>query len=218
MWFYFFFYFCLHRLLNNALASCNLLLPAGLEAKRVFDDAQRLLNKMIDAGTLKGKGLVGFWPAQSQGDDINVYGADVTAPRQTQPIAKFHGLRQQVSPLQFFVFFFIPSSWNLEMELCLMFCTWPTASFRDRPLFFSQSLMFYPESQSEKDASLSLFYFYHCVIDLVSSIRVVGSWSSCVINQKNSSWRIPILSQFIRKVWTIWSQYTNKAVGGIASD
>lgn len=74
--------------------------PVGLEAKRVFDDGQRLLNKIIDNGKLKGKGLVGFWPAQSEGDDINVYAVDVTAPRQTQPIAKFHGLRQQVSPLQ----------------------------------------------------------------------------------------------------------------------
>lgn len=75
-------------------------LAAGSEARRVFDDAQRMLNKMIDDGSLKGKGLVGFWPAQSEGDDINVYQANVTAPRQTEPIAKFHGLRQQVSSRQ----------------------------------------------------------------------------------------------------------------------
>lgn len=80
------------------------------------------MNKMIDNGSLKGKGLVGFWPAQSEGDDINVYEADVTAPRQTEPIAKFYGLRQQVSPRQLlgvllFLFFlrdFIvsPSKWE----------------------------------------------------------------------------------------------------------
>lgn len=67
-----------------------------MEARRVFDDAQRMLNEMIDNGSLKGKGLVGFWPAQSEGDDINVYKADVAAPRETEPIAKFRGLRQQV--------------------------------------------------------------------------------------------------------------------------
>lgn len=101
---------------------CNLLLVAGSEAKRVFDDAQRLLNKMIDNGSLKGKGLVGFWPAQSEGDDINVYNIDVTAPKKTQPIAKFHGLRQQVSPsvylsFTFFVFSTTSLNWNFVSVL-----------------------------------------------------------------------------------------------------
>ncbi|XP_041818840.1 methionine synthase isoform X1 [Chelmon rostratus] len=68
----------------------------GLEARRVFDDAQKLLHKMIDNCSLKGRGLVGFWRAQSDGDDINVYKDDVTVHRDTKPIATFHGLRQQV--------------------------------------------------------------------------------------------------------------------------
>ncbi|XP_069373353.1 methionine synthase isoform X1 [Paralichthys olivaceus] len=68
----------------------------GLEARRVFDEAQQLLNQMIDSGSLKGRGLVGFWRAQSDGDDINVYKEDVAVHRDTKPIAKFHGLRQQV--------------------------------------------------------------------------------------------------------------------------
>lgn len=113
------FYFCPQKLLTNVLLSCDLLLPAGLEAKRVFDDGQRLLNKMIDNGSLKGKGLVGFWPAQSEGDDINVYGADVTAPRNTRPIAKFHGLRQQVRPGKLFQVLLNEG----QVELILMFCT-----------------------------------------------------------------------------------------------
>lgn len=74
----------------------SFLLPAGLEARRVFDDAQKLLHKMIDNCSLKGRGLVGFWRAQSDGDDINVYKDDVTVHRDTKPIATFHGLRQQV--------------------------------------------------------------------------------------------------------------------------
>ncbi|KAI3365357.1 hypothetical protein L3Q82_010443, partial [Scortum barcoo] len=68
----------------------------GLEARRVYDDAQRLLNQMIDSNSLKGRGLVGFWRAQSNCDDINVYKDDVTVDRDTKPIATFHGLRQQV--------------------------------------------------------------------------------------------------------------------------
>ncbi|XP_035001274.2 methionine synthase [Hippoglossus stenolepis] len=68
----------------------------GSEARRVFDEAQQLLNQMIDRSSLKGRALVGFWRAQSDGDDINVYQDDVTVHRDTKPIAKFHGLRQQV--------------------------------------------------------------------------------------------------------------------------
>ncbi|CAJ1080476.1 methionine synthase isoform X1 [Xyrichtys novacula] len=68
----------------------------GQEARQVFDDAQRLLHQMIDSGSLRGRGLVGFWCAQSDGDDIHVYRDDVTVNRDTKPIATFHGLRQQV--------------------------------------------------------------------------------------------------------------------------
>ncbi|XP_053269747.1 methionine synthase isoform X3 [Pleuronectes platessa] len=68
----------------------------GSEARRVFDEAQQLLNQMIDRSSLKGRALVGFWRAQSDGDDINVYQDDVTIHRDTKPIAKFHGLRQQM--------------------------------------------------------------------------------------------------------------------------
>ncbi|XP_023686661.2 methionine synthase [Paramormyrops kingsleyae] len=66
----------------------------GEEARKVFDDAQKLLNELIDSQSLQARGLVGFWPAQSVGDDIHVYAQD-TVPRSMQPAAKFHGLRQQ---------------------------------------------------------------------------------------------------------------------------
>ncbi|KAK1881794.1 Methionine synthase, partial [Dissostichus eleginoides] len=68
----------------------------GSEARRVFDEAQRLLHQMIDSGSLKGRGLVGFWPAQGDGDDIRLYQEDAPATRDAQPIATFHGLRQQL--------------------------------------------------------------------------------------------------------------------------
>ncbi|KAK5851364.1 hypothetical protein PBY51_002166 [Eleginops maclovinus] len=68
----------------------------GSEARRVFDDAQRLLHQMIHSGSLEGRGLVGFWPAQSDGDDIRVYREDAAAHRDAEPIAKFYGLRQQL--------------------------------------------------------------------------------------------------------------------------
>lgn len=55
-----------------------------------------MLNQMIDSGGVKGRGLVGFWRAQSDGDDIRVYREGVKVHRDTKPVATFHGLRQQV--------------------------------------------------------------------------------------------------------------------------
>uniref|UniRef100_A0AAR2KR72 Methionine synthase n=1 Tax=Pygocentrus nattereri TaxID=42514 RepID=A0AAR2KR72_PYGNA len=66
----------------------------GKEAQRVFDDAQGLLNRLINSNGLQARGLVGFWPAQSQGDDILVFADDVT-PTSSNPVATFYGLRQQ---------------------------------------------------------------------------------------------------------------------------
>ncbi|XP_077359227.1 methionine synthase isoform X1 [Festucalex cinctus] len=63
----------------------------GSEARKVFDDAQRLLKQMIGNSSVTGRGLVGFWRAQSNGDDINVYHHD-----DSTPISVLHGLRQQV--------------------------------------------------------------------------------------------------------------------------
>ncbi|XP_036427879.1 methionine synthase [Colossoma macropomum] len=66
----------------------------GEEAQRVYDDALRLLNRLIDSKGLQARGLVGFWPAQSQGDDILLFEDDVI-PTSSNPIATFYGLRQQ---------------------------------------------------------------------------------------------------------------------------
>ncbi|KAM9716776.1 methionine synthase isoform 2-T2 [Menidia menidia] len=66
----------------------------GSEARRVFDDAQLFLSRMIKSSSLTGRGLVGFWHAQSSGDDINLY-KEVPEDKGTKPIAVFHGLRQQ---------------------------------------------------------------------------------------------------------------------------
>ena len=44
----------------------------GIEAKKLFDDAQVLLKKIIENKLLKAKGVIGFWPANSVGDDIEL--------------------------------------------------------------------------------------------------------------------------------------------------
>src|SRR5690625_2448833 len=62
----------------------------GPEARRVFEDAQRMLDEIERDGLLRAHGVVGLWPANSRGDDILLYtnGSDT-------PAATFHTLRQQ---------------------------------------------------------------------------------------------------------------------------
>jgi 5-methyltetrahydrofolate--homocysteine methyltransferase len=60
----------------------------GGEARKLFDDANTLLDRIIREKLLVAKGVYGFWPAQSSGDDIEVHPA---ASRSTL----FPMLRQQ---------------------------------------------------------------------------------------------------------------------------
>jgi 5-methyltetrahydrofolate--homocysteine methyltransferase len=42
----------------------------GAEAKRLHDDAMRLLEKLIADGAIQARGVYGIWPAHADGDDI----------------------------------------------------------------------------------------------------------------------------------------------------
>jgi 5-methyltetrahydrofolate--homocysteine methyltransferase len=63
----------------------------GEAASKLFDDAQKLLDKIVRDRSLAAHAVYGFWPAASTGDDIVLY-ADES---RSAPIAKFHTLRQQ---------------------------------------------------------------------------------------------------------------------------
>ena len=65
----------------------------GEAARHLFDDAQAMLKQLIEEKWLRANGVVGFWPANSVGDDIELY-ADET---RTQKIATLHTLRQQMA-------------------------------------------------------------------------------------------------------------------------
>ena len=67
----------------------------GVEAKKLFDDAQALLQKIVTNKLLKAKGVIGFWPANSVGDDIelSVAGCELSDPN--QQLTTIHTLRQQ---------------------------------------------------------------------------------------------------------------------------
>ena len=42
----------------------------GEEARKLFDDAQALLGRVIEDGSLTARGVIGLWPAHREGDDI----------------------------------------------------------------------------------------------------------------------------------------------------
>ncbi len=65
----------------------------GSAAREVFDDAQRMVDLMIAEEWIEAKAVVGFWPANADGDDIAVY-SDGT---RTSSLATLHTLRQQVA-------------------------------------------------------------------------------------------------------------------------
>ena len=62
----------------------------GARAKELFDDARRLLQRIVDEGRLTARAAMGFYPAASQGDDILIY-TDQTRSKvratSTQPCA-----------------------------------------------------------------------------------------------------------------------------------
>ena len=64
----------------------------GIEAQKVFNDAQKMLQKIIEGRWITAHGVMGLYPANSMNqDDIALY-ADES--RET-PVLTWHGLRQQ---------------------------------------------------------------------------------------------------------------------------
>jgi len=65
----------------------------GAEAKKLFDDAQVLLKRIVAENWVTASAVVGFWPANSIGDDIALYKDETRSGE----IAKLHTLRQQIA-------------------------------------------------------------------------------------------------------------------------
>ncbi len=63
----------------------------GTEAVRVYADAKRMLNRLIEGRWLTASGVIGLYPANSVGDDIEIY----TDETRSQVAMTWHGLRQQ---------------------------------------------------------------------------------------------------------------------------
>ena len=64
----------------------------GSEATKLFDDAQALLARIVREKRFTARAVIGFWPANAVGDDIEIY-SDET---RTRVLTTFHTLRQQM--------------------------------------------------------------------------------------------------------------------------
>jgi 5-methyltetrahydrofolate--homocysteine methyltransferase len=63
----------------------------GPEARKLYDDARKFLDCIIEKRWLRASGVYAFWPAASAGDDIILYEDDTRREEK----ARLHNLRQQ---------------------------------------------------------------------------------------------------------------------------
>ena len=62
-------------------------------ARPLYDDALAMLERIVSEHWFRPKAVVGFWPAQADGDDIVVY----TDETRSTERARLHGIRQQAT-------------------------------------------------------------------------------------------------------------------------
>ncbi|MBI5415943.1 MAG: methionine synthase [Candidatus Omnitrophica bacterium] len=68
----------------------------GKEAKDLFEDARAMLKEIVRGKLLRASAVVGFFPANAVGDDIEVYADD----GRKKVLAVFHTLRQQTQRVE----------------------------------------------------------------------------------------------------------------------
>ncbi len=64
----------------------------GDAARALYDDARRMLDDIVKGAWFNPKAVIGFWPANADGDDIKLF----TGESRTQDLATLHTLRQQL--------------------------------------------------------------------------------------------------------------------------
>ena len=64
----------------------------GEAATALFRDAEEMLDRLADEKQMRAEAVIGFWPANSDGDDIIIF----TDESRTKEVTRFHHLRQQM--------------------------------------------------------------------------------------------------------------------------
>jgi len=65
----------------------------GEAARDLFKDVNTMLDRLIAENWVEARAVIGFWPAEKNGDDVRVF----TDESRSEELATFHGLRQQIS-------------------------------------------------------------------------------------------------------------------------
>jgi 5-methyltetrahydrofolate--homocysteine methyltransferase len=65
----------------------------GVEARKVFNDGNALLDAIIEKNLITARGVYGFFPANAIGDDVELYTDDTRG----KMLERFHFLRQQAN-------------------------------------------------------------------------------------------------------------------------
>jgi 5-methyltetrahydrofolate--homocysteine methyltransferase len=63
----------------------------GTEAQKLFDDAKKMLDRIVREKRFRPRATLGLWPAQSDGDDVILYQDE----KRDKEFHRFHFLRQQ---------------------------------------------------------------------------------------------------------------------------
>ncbi|RTL52489.1 MAG: methionine synthase [Bradyrhizobiaceae bacterium] len=64
----------------------------GEVARSLYNDARKMLDRIVKENWFKANAVIGFWPANADGDDIVLYSDE----KRTKPLAVLHTLRQQL--------------------------------------------------------------------------------------------------------------------------
>ncbi|MES1156388.1 MAG: methionine synthase [Alphaproteobacteria bacterium] len=64
----------------------------GEAARPLYEDARAMLEKLVAEKWVQANGVIGFWPANRDGDDIVLWGSE----KRTKEKARLHTLRQQM--------------------------------------------------------------------------------------------------------------------------
>ena len=67
----------------------------GIEATKLYNDAQKMLDRIITEGWLQARAVIGFWEANSEEDDIKLQIQPSEGLKPSEGLVTLHHLRQQ---------------------------------------------------------------------------------------------------------------------------
>ncbi|HSE12319.1 MAG TPA: vitamin B12 dependent-methionine synthase activation domain-containing protein, partial [Rudaea sp.] len=70
----------------------------GKQARELFDDAQKMLKRIVTEKWLTARGVVGLWPAQRVGDDVEILREPVVGSREPESKSSTHAVPPAGSP------------------------------------------------------------------------------------------------------------------------